>query len=111
MAFNPAPTALWPSYTSDGINITIPIASLPGLTAGEAHTTTGDWREILLSIVSSSYTYYTGLITADRPQAVVARVPSVTPITSGVLAYTFKTTYQFEFYNEYATPDVANEPI
>jgi hypothetical protein len=111
MAFNPAPTSLWPSYTSDGTNITIPIAALDGLTSAEAHTTTGDWRSIMLSICSTAYRHYAELATADRPVAFVATMPTTTPVSSGSLAGTFKTTYPFIFYNEYTTPDVADEPV
>lgn len=111
MAFNKAPTSLWPSYTSDGTNITIPIAALDGLTAAEAHTTTGDLRSIMLAMCSTAYRHYSELATADRPVAFTASAPSIAAITSGTLDGTFKTTYSFIFHNAYATPNVADEPI
>ena len=110
MAFVKAPTSLWPSYTSDGTNITIPIAALDGLTAAEADTTTGDWRSIMLSVSSTAYRHYSELATANKPTMFTALMPTVTPISSGTLAGTFKTTYSFIFNNEYCTPDVADEP-
>lgn len=110
MAFSKVPTTLWPSYSSDGTHITIPIAALDGLTSAEAHTTTGDWRSIMLSIISTAYRHYSELATADKPRAFIAYAPTTYPITSGTLAGTFKTTYQLDFYNQYTTPDVANEP-
>jgi hypothetical protein len=110
MAFVKAPTSLWPSYTSDGTNITIPIAALDGLTSAEAHTTTGDWRSIMLSICSTAYRHYAELATADKPVAFTASMPTITPIPSGSLAGTFKTTYSFIFNNQYCTPDLADEP-
>ena len=110
MAFVKAPTSLWPSYTSDGTNITIPIAALDGLTAAEAHTTTGDWRSIMLSICSTAYRHYSELATADKPQMFSASMPTISPVTSGTLAGTFRTTYSFVFNNAYCTPDVADEP-
>jgi hypothetical protein len=110
MAFNDAPTTLWPDYTSDGTNITIPIAALDGLTVGEAHTTTGDWRSIMLAICSTAYRHYSELLTADKPTMFIASMPTITPVSSGTLAGTFKTTYSFVFYNEYCVPDVADEP-
>lgn len=110
MAFNPAPTSLWPGYTSDGTNITIPIASLDGLTAAEAHTTTGDLRSIMLAFCSTGYRHYSELATADKPAMFTASMPTISPVTSGTLAGTFRTTYSFVFNNEYCTPDVADEP-
>ena len=110
MAFVKAPTSLWPSYTSDGTNITIPIAALDGLTADEAHTSTGDWRSIMLAFCSTGYRHYSELLTADKPTMFTASMPTITPVSSGALAGTFKTTYGFIFNNEYCTPDVADEP-
>lgn len=110
MSFVKAPTSLFPGYTSDGTNITIPIAALQGLTAAEAHTSTGDWRQIVLAFLSSLYSHYAGLATADKPQALVVNAPLVQAITTGVLAGSFKTQYDVICYNDYAIPNVADEP-
>lgn len=110
MAFNKAPTSLWPSYSSDGTNITIPIAAIDGLTSAEANTTTGDWRSIMLSLMSTLYRHYAALAAADKPKALIPAAPTVYPVTSGTLSGTFKTTYTVEFYNTYTTPNVADEP-
>ena len=110
MAFVDTPTLLWPSYSSNGTNITIPIAALDGLTAAEADTTTGDWRSIMLSIISTAYRYYDSLATEDKPTALTMAQPTISAITSGTFAGTFRTTYSFTLYNEYSTPDVADEP-
>ena len=53
-----APTGKSPSefianYSSDGTNITIPIASLTGLTAELAHGLTGDIRAVLMAILDT----------------------------------------------------------
>ena len=53
MAVSVIPTDYIPSYSSDGTNITIPIASLSGLTTGHANTTTGDIRYILMAILDT----------------------------------------------------------
>lgn len=111
MAFNKAPTTIWPSYTSDGTDITIPIAALDGLTAAEAHTTTGDWRSIMLAIVSTAYRYYSELADADKPTALTMSQPTITAVSTGSFAGTYRTGYSFSFYNEYATPDIADEPV
>jgi hypothetical protein len=50
MAFNPAPSAWLTGYTSDGTNITIPIADVPNLTSAHANATTGDIRMLLYRI-------------------------------------------------------------
>jgi hypothetical protein len=39
-----------------------------------------------------------------------ASMPTISPVSSGTLAGTFKTTYSYVFYNEYCVPDVADEP-
>jgi hypothetical protein len=44
MAFDPAPSSLFPSWSEDGTTISVPIASIANLTAAEADGTTGDWR-------------------------------------------------------------------
>ena len=110
MAFNDAPTTLWPSYTSDGTNITIPIAALDGLTVAEADATTGDWRSIMLAICSTAYRHYSELAAENKPTMFTASMPTISPVSSGTLAGTFKTTYSYVFYNEYCVPDVADEP-
>lgn len=110
MAFVKAPTEMWPGYTSDGTNITIPIAALDGLTAAEAHTTTGDLRSIMLAICSTAYRHYSELATAERPVMFTASMPTISPVSSGMLAGTFRTTYSYIFHNDYAIPDVSDEP-
>jgi hypothetical protein len=111
MAFNKVPTSMWPSYTSDGTNITIPIAALDGLTAAEANATTGDWRSIMLAFCSTAYRHYSELATADKPAMFTASMPTISPVTQGSLAGTFRTTYSLVFNNEYCIPDVADEPV
>lgn len=67
MAFDPAPSSLFSSWSEDGTDITVPIASITGLTANEADGTTGDWRSILGRILDHSYNYREGLASADKP--------------------------------------------
>lgn len=67
MAFNIAPTTIFPGYTSDGTEITIPIAALDGLTAAEANATTGDVREVLRSILLTANNAIIALPSADKP--------------------------------------------
>lgn len=110
MAFNKAPTSIWPSYSSDGTNITIPIAALDGLTAAEANASTGDWREIALAFSHTLYRHYYGLAAADRPDGFVTTPPRHIPITSGDFEGGFRITYSLDFYTSGCTPDMMDEP-
>lgn len=49
------PNQVFTGYTSDGTNITIPIASLPKLTAAAAHATTGNAADLLWGLIDASY--------------------------------------------------------
>jgi hypothetical protein len=77
------PPLLWPNYTSDGTNITIPIADLEGLTAEEADAATGDWRKILQAFLLSAVTYHRSFVWSDQPRTYSAfsaefeRVPTL----------------------------------
>ena len=48
-------------------SVVIPLAALPGLSAGEANATTGDMRIIVHRIVGAAREYYNGLDSADKP--------------------------------------------
>ena len=110
MAFNKAPTALFSGYEFDGTNISIPIEDIIGLTPGEAHATTGDWRNIWLPLCYTVLTYVDNLPTADKPVAITVDLPSITRIRSGSLSGSLKQTYQFVFYNELPDTNVVDEP-
>lgn len=66
MAFDDTPTAAFSGYTSDGTNLTIPLATL-GIMAGKAHTTTGDSREIIYKLAKHIYEWYFALASVDKP--------------------------------------------
>ena len=66
-AYSKVPTTWIPSYSSDGTNITIPIASLPGLTVPNAHTSTGDIAEILFALLFEIQAVFATLPTAEQP--------------------------------------------
>ena len=83
------PTAYFPGYTSDGTNITIPIASLGALTSAEASATTGDIREILRAIDVQVKAVYDALPINDKPTKMV--VTQTNP--SGVGANTVRVSY------------------
>lgn len=111
MAVDLTPSALFgASYSSDGTNITIPISAIQGLTAGEAHATTGDWREIFYGMNVTAFLHYINLPVADRPQGYKTTPPTRYAVESGALSGTFRETFQHQFWNEYAYGDVVDEP-
>jgi hypothetical protein len=67
MAFDPAPSSLFASWSEDGTTISVPIASITDLTAAEADGTTGDWRDVMARILDHVWDYRAGLATADQP--------------------------------------------
>lgn len=67
MAWDPKPSSWIASWSEDGTNITIPIASLSQLTAGEADGTTGDSRECIMALMERTYAWYEAIADADRP--------------------------------------------
>lgn len=71
--YNFAPPSLWPGYTSDGSSITIPLAALPTLLAADAHTTTGDWQEIVRSILETERAYLARYDVFAEPLTVAAK--------------------------------------
>lgn len=96
MAFNPSNSHWIPGYTSDGTNITIPIADIPGLTAPEAHTTTGDVRKLLYHLLELLNAAWAAEDSANLPaewQQVKGQAlnPSTGQITA-TYSHTFKLT-------------------
>lgn len=67
MAFNPLPPAWLPNWSEDATNITLPIASLPELTAAEADAASGDIRKILYALMEKLYAVWAAQEVADRP--------------------------------------------
>jgi len=92
MAFDKTPTTHIAGYTSDGTNITIPLASLtfpdqdgtmqPLLTAAKANPTTGDIREISRAFNLHLGRDFASLPSADRPQRMTIQLS--TPTTTGL---------------------------
>ena len=101
MAFNPAPTAVWPGYTSNGTRITIPLADIDGLTAAQADADTGDWRAIVVAICEQLWAYQEALEEADKPVATVIAEPLEQTIFNQD-----RITYEFDFYNVKESPSL-----
>lgn len=70
MSFNPAPTELFPGLTSDGTNLTIPIADIPELDSMEADPVTGDVRKFIYALAKQFSSWWYGTLAADRPSRV-----------------------------------------
>jgi hypothetical protein len=61
-----APSSLFFGYSSDGVTITIPRGSIPGLSVVEADAVTGDARAILLGVMAAMVKFYTAAEVIDR---------------------------------------------
>lgn len=82
MPFDPAPTELFAGMSEDGTDLTIPIASIPELTAAEADAVTGDLRKLIYALSERMFQYYNALPTADRPTKItVAKSIQSSPTT------------------------------
>ena len=55
MAYNPAPTATFPTYSYSASALTIGKADIPGLTDAEGNATTGDTRKIAFGFIEQLY--------------------------------------------------------
>lgn len=111
MAFNKAPTAIFPGYSSDGTNISIPISNLVGLSAAEAHATTGDFREVVLAVVRTAKAYLQGLASDSAPKAMSVRVVDQSYMNSGDFSGSIRITYECEFYTKETASDMVDEPV
>jgi len=95
MALDKSPAAWLASWSEDGTNITLPIASLPETNATEADGTTGDIRKVMLAVLEELYQHQLSLAAADRPvNMVITRSTSVNDTTGEITrnyVFTFKT--------------------
>lgn len=67
MAYSKVPTTWIPNWAESGGNITVPVASFPEMTAGEADEASGDIAEILFAICEQISSVWQATATADRP--------------------------------------------
>ena len=94
MAFNPLPQTWIPNWTSDGTNITVPIASFPQMTAAEASTSTGDIRKVMFAIVDQLVNAYNAKALADRPAKMIPYRTSTTDNITGEVTNTYVQTFK-----------------
>lgn len=101
------PGTLFSSWSEDGTNITVPIASWPGLTADIADATTGDARKVIVSFAQQAFAWYN--ILEEKPEAVsVAYIPGRFQ-TIGAFNGMQKVEFKITAYLEYPSGAVADE--
>ena len=95
MAFDKSPATWITNWSSNGTDITIPIASFPELISSEADVTTGDIRKIVFAIMEELFQKYNATATADRPSMMTlsksASVSTSTGITTNTYSVVIKT--------------------
>lgn len=111
MAFNKAPTTLWPSYTYSDSTLHIPLAALDGLSAANADASTGDWRAIMIAILQTQFRHYLALAAADRPTALVPKAPASYNVPDSSTTYpgALRLTYSVDAYTAYSSPAIKAE--
>lgn len=105
MAANVTPTEWIPSWSANADTITVPIASFPELTSGEANATTGDIRKIMYAVNEQLWSAWSALAAANRTTKMTMTKSSSANATTGVLTHV----YTWTFNNTVTTQDVANE--
>lgn len=100
------PTALFPGYTSDGTSVTIPLAALGGMTAGEADAATGDGRKLAFELAKAMHERIQALAAEARPTQFLTS--ESTPTGQG--ANEVRKSYTLTFDVNITAADVANEP-
>jgi hypothetical protein len=101
------PSAVFASWSEDGTDITVPIASFEGLTASAADALTGDARQVISSILVSIFAWYNAL--AAKPEALSISMSRRIQNT-GDFTGTELTTYTCKLYTDYPSGLIASEP-
>ena len=100
------PPAWFANWSSDGTNITLPIASMSELTSTEAAATvTGDIRKVMYAILENMWVKWNAMALADRPAKMVLTKSSSVETSTGVIT----TVYTYTFKNTITAQDVASE--
>lgn len=107
MAFTETPTGWFPSWSEDGTNITVPLASFSGLTAAHADAAGGDIREIIYAILETCWAKFEGLAAAARPTMMIIKKDS----SSNEIDSSVTHKYTFEFVTLDTDQSVGPEPV
>lgn len=105
MAFDKSIDALFSGASSDGTDLTIPIAAIDNLQAADVDATTGDWRELMFNILNHLNSYYYNLDSADRPSYYVPSKSS-SLVSGNTYSHSFNTVIRVTSSSE----DVVAEP-
>lgn len=105
MAVSIVPTDWLTSWAEDATDITLPLASVAGLTAAEADAATGDIRKITYSLLDTLWTKWAGLAEADRPAKMRLKKVSRQDPVSGLVTHDFT----FSFITASSGQDVVAE--
>ena len=105
MAFNPLPQPWFAGLTDDATTLSIPIASIPELTAAEIDATTGDIRKFLYALSEQAWTVWNTLATADKPGKMTIYKSTSTNAATAITTHT----YTLTFRNSVSAQDVADE--
>ena len=106
MAFSKTPTDWIPSWSENGTDISVPIASFTELTDAEADGANGDIRKIAFAWMEALWLEWNSLETANRPTKWNLTKSASVNTSTGI------TTIQYiqTFYVETTAQDVADEP-
>jgi len=92
------PAQIFPGFTSDGTNITIPLTDLVGLTAAESNATTGNAMEVLRVIVDRAQAAIAALAPTARPsRATIEKAAPTIAFGTGVPPGTLRQGYTLSF--------------
>jgi hypothetical protein len=80
--FDKKPSTWLPNWTENGTTISVPIATFPELTAGEADAADGDIRKILFAILEQQWNLFRVLETANKPTMMnMVKTATINPLT------------------------------
>lgn len=103
-----SPSTAFADWAEDGTNISVPISSFTDLTAALADGTTGDARQVILSIAKTAFEWYNEL--TPKPEALVlSHVPGRMQ-GSGDFAGKQKAEYKVVVYMDYPEGTITAEP-
>ena len=80
--FDKKPSTWLPNWTENGTTISVPIATFPEVTAGEADAADGDIRKIMFAILEQQWNIWRALATADKPTMMnMVKTATINPTT------------------------------
>ena len=84
------PDVIFPNMTSDGTNLTIPIADIPGLSAAEADPSTGNGAEMFRLMTEVAHSKITALSSELQPtELTITKTQSTTAQAVGQIRNTY----------------------